>query len=513
MPHARVQQRFDCSMPPSRPQVFHPPLAEHWPSTKSSHNKNLRNIALNLGGESVQTYEDIANSLDSFDTTSHEWSLIAQAISPYFRTLVSSKKWEGAAILLTRLNRHTQRFSEAFVMIYKGIANSEDLLLHLGYHNRDHRVLTDFMNNALASAPRYEDESAVVTLVKIYAYLLLRPAKPQMSDAISMLEAVADHSHSSGYLKDVAEREIARHFFTGMLRARNEDRWQQVAENAEKLIKLVVADEQDAEIAFLQIRDCFLILAALYQVNGLHTRARQSVRSDVKVGIDYLSDTDPENDSMAWYTLCDSLLAAGDETRAVAAVNMIRSGRFIDIEQLEEPSAVVDIAVPVADDTYAGTSDQQPESEGEIARPPPPEAQANVSRTLSAVSTPSDCTQHPPSIKADGDNQASDRITSQQSSDEPLPSGGSPSSQESDKAQPAIDPGYPFFRCDGCCFQFIANDTPMWRCRYCIADFCVDCHDLINGGNMVGWNICDSLHHHVCSRNFSQVPKGLHQNE
>lgn len=37
----------------------------------------------------------------------------------------------------------------------------------------------------------------------------------------------------------------------------------------------------------------------------------------------------------------------------------------------------------------------------------------------------------------------------------------------------------------------------MWRYSYCIANFCVNCHGLIKGGNMVGWNICDSLHHHV----------------
>lgn len=42
--------------------------------------------------ESIETYEDIVNCLDTFDTTSEGWSMIAQAVSSDFRTLVDNKK-------------------------------------------------------------------------------------------------------------------------------------------------------------------------------------------------------------------------------------------------------------------------------------------------------------------------------------------------------------------------------------------------------------------------------------
>lgn len=340
--------------------------------------------------ESIETYEDIVNCLDTFDTTSEGWNMIAQAMSLYFRTLVDNKKWERAALLLTRLTRHTNRFSEAFVMIYQGVAGNEDLLLQLGYHLEDQHVLTDFMDNVLASAARQQSESAVVIVVEKLAYMLLRLFKTRTTEAISMFEAVADDSHAAGPLKDRAETELARHFLTQMFRARNEDRWQKVAESVDGLIKLATANEQDAKNSLSQTRDCCIILAALYQVNDLHTRAMQCVRSNVKVGIAYLSDTNPENDSMAWWPLCDSLLAVGDETRAVAAVNMIRSGHFMAIEQSEERPEVADSDGLATNDKRVGASDRPPGSEGEIARPPPPEAQAYVSKTLSAVSNPSD---------------------------------------------------------------------------------------------------------------------------
>lgn len=267
-------------------------------------------------------------------------------------------------------------------MIYQGVAGNEDLLLQLGYHLEDQHVLTDFMDNALASAARHQNESAVVIVVEKFAYMLLRLFKTRTTEAISMFEAVADNSHAAPSSKDRAETEIGRHFFTQMFRARNEDRWQKVAESADRLIKLVIANEQDAEISLSHARNCCVILAALYQVNDLHTRAMQCVRSDVKVGIGYLSDTDPDNDSMVWWALCDSLLAVGDETRAVAAVNMIRSGHFMAIEHSEERSEVADSDGLATNYKRVGASHHPPGSEGEIARPPPPGAQAYLSRTF-----------------------------------------------------------------------------------------------------------------------------------
>lgn len=352
------------------------------------------------------------------------------------------------------------------------------------------------MDNVLASAARHQSESAVVIVVEKFAYMLLRLFKTRTTEAISMFEAVADDSHAAGSLKDRAETELARHFLAQMFRARNEDRWQKVAESVDRLIKLATANEQDAKNSLSRARDCCVILAALYQVNNLHARAMQCVRSNVKVGIAYLSDTDPDNDIMAWWALCDSLLTVGDENRAIAAVNMIRSGHFMAIEQSEERSEVADSDGLATNDKRVGARHHPPGSEGEIARPPPAEAQAYVSRTLSAVSKPSDHKQLR-SAKADGENQASVRSTPQQATDEHNPSGAFPNSQESDKAQPSLDSEHPFFSCDGCCFELIANCAPMWRCSYCIANFCVNCHGLIKGGNMVGWNICDSLHHHV----------------
>ena len=87
-----------------------------------------------------------------------------------------------------------------------------------------------------------------------------------------------------------------------------------------------------------------------------------SVRSDVTFGIDLLSDTDPDNDMMAWHTLMDSLLAVGDTNRAVAAVNMLRAGLF---EDSESSNKTTNKAHPDGDgtarsdgDTRAGENDE-----------------------------------------------------------------------------------------------------------------------------------------------------------
>lgn len=411
---------------------------------------------LNAGNtsEAFRAYECATKDLETFDINADGWEEMASITASYFYDLYSKKMWDEAGRLLVRLNSHTHRSSEPFHIIYRLMAYNDTPLLQIGYHTKNLASLADFMNHALSSTARQDGDSAVTSVALAFANILLRLESTRGDEAVTMLEAVASHNHTREYAKGWAERELARHFLKRALQEREDDHWQAVAEFVNKLIRLVFGEEMDPTSSNSEGRD---ILAAWYQLNGLHTRAMQCVRSDVTLGIDLLSDTDPDNDTMAWHTLMDSLLATGDATRAVAAVNMLRSGLFEDPTPSHRNSDAghidTDSTARSDEDTTAGAANETAEESRDVP-------------------------QHSPSPPSTEDRPAQD-------------------TDHSTAKEPTLNPGYPFFSCDGCCFESIANNAHMWRCSYCITDFCESCHLLITRNQMTGWNVCDSLHHHV----------------
>lgn len=289
-----------------------------------------------------------------------------------------------------------------------------------------------------------------------------------------------------------------------MLQERNDDHWQVVARYADKLVQLVIGDETDRESAYSEIRDCCLMLAAWYQLNGLHDRAMQCVRSDVTLGIDLLSDTDPDNDTMAWHILMDALLAVGDTTRAIAAVNMLRSGLSEDLEPSSNSSDAAGESIAPAEvdaDVQAGASNDQSshsKDQGDVAPPPRNADHASSTPTDDTSSTKfivPDRTLTASDVEEQDDPTVSDNESPAPATDQ---SGTSSETEAGDhvETKPIPEPGT-FFTCDGCCFESILNNAAMWRCSYCITDFCESCHVLVKNNEMSGWNVCDSLHHHV----------------
>jgi tetratricopeptide (TPR) repeat protein len=437
--------------------------------------------------EAFRAYQCAIRDLTTFDINDEGWERMVSAAASYFYDLTSNKKWADAELLLRRLNSHTHRSSEPFHLIYQYMAYNTTQLLQIGYYTKNLQTLTEFMNHALSSTARQDDDTAVASVVHNFANILFRLDNERVDEAVSMLEAVVGQSHTYDYIKGWAERELARHFLTRILQERQDDHWQAVARYVEKLIKLVYGDDPDPMGSNTESRDCGRMLAAWYQLNGLQNRAMQCVRSDVTLGIDLLSDTDPDNDTMAWHTLMDSLLAVGDEKRAVAAVNMLRSGLFQDPKPSGKSGDVAHAGdgntAKSDDDTLAGAAnDLSPESseaQDENALPPTNEVHADQTRNIDTSNAVPPSTS---SVPVTGDTHESGQ-------------GHETETSKSEEATP--DPGYPFFGCDGCCFDSIANDAPMWRCSCCITDFCESCHRLIMDKNMAGWNVCDSLHRHV----------------
>jgi hypothetical protein len=309
-------------------------------------------------------------------------------------------------------------------------------------------------------------------------------------------------------MKSRAERELARHFLTRMLHEREVDRWRAAADNVDKLIRLANGDETTAANSYGENKDCCRILAACYRINGLHERAMDCVRSDITLGIDLLSDTDPDNDLMAWHTLMDSLLAIGDVPRAVAAVNMVRNSLF---EDPAHSGGTSNATHPGRDNSAESDGDTRAGASNEESRRPRDASNDDVMplglpTSTDRLQTVDTSTVGPAitdqAVAVSRVNVSDKSPTCNESCVEAMVNISDGINQTQESASPNVDEskleaGYPFFRCDGCCFDMIPNNAPMWRCSYCIADFCESCHKLIKDTNMMGWNVCDALHYHV----------------
>jgi hypothetical protein len=458
--------------------------------------------------EGFLAYECATDDLATFDTTGDAWEEMALTTAWYFFDLISNKRWGTAGSLLARLNSHPQRSSDAFHVIYQCIAYNESQLLRFGYHTRDLAPLIEFMNHALSSTARQDTDAAVANVVDTFAHILLRLDKERGNDAVMILEALVSQSHMDEFTKSRAERDLARHFLTSMLHDREVDRWQDVAENVDKLIRLANGGESATANFSEENEDCRRILAACYRINGLQKRAEDCVRSDVTLGIDLLSDTDPDNDLMAWHTLMDSLLAIGDTKGAVAAVNMLRNSLLEDPKPSNNNS---DGARPHSDSSEKSDGNTQAGASNEISGKSRDILNDDVMTLGPFTSTDRPRTVNASSVEPSSTNQMSTVHQVQQINEPSTCNESNPAAMEdiangNDRADQiasssvtgsTLRAGYPFFSCDGCCFDLIPNNAPMWRCSYCIADFCERCRELIKDNKMTGWNVCDSLHQHV----------------
>jgi hypothetical protein len=173
-----------------------------------------------------------------------------------------------------------------------------------------------------------------------------------------------------------------------------------------------------------------------------------------------LSDTDPDNDFLAWIYLENAFLALGDFPNAIAATNMMRQDFLREVSDTHHPVVIeggADTASP-ADDTDATTSADQLTVELALREQP--------------ADRPENGGHHHSQQVIRNDNPDNETIPVSTTDSRPDESGfedplGNSTDQPNDAPTFETDEPGTFFTCDGCCFEGIPNKAPMWRCRYC----------------------------------------------
>ncbi|KAL2809195.1 hypothetical protein BJX63DRAFT_370382 [Aspergillus granulosus] len=211
-----------------------------------------------------------------------------------------------------------------------------------------------------------------------------------------------------------------------------------------------------------------LYLARYHQVKGDEAKAKQIVRSTVKLALEMLSDDDSDNDYLAYWRLLLVFLPLNDDENALAAVSMAAlasQSTFMNgapgVAHLEEPKKG-----PQKD--QGGKDHNKKERKEQSPRPGSGSLQAGAVETR-RPSTPK-----------------------------------SPKTPDLNPVNPAAldDPTAPVFAiCDGGCGEYWQAASEMWWCKDCInLTFDKDCFQQLRDGTLP-LKVCDKDHE------FLAVPK------
>ncbi|KAL3477766.1 hypothetical protein BJX99DRAFT_225700 [Aspergillus californicus] len=243
-----------------------------------------------------------------------------------------------------------------------------------------------------------------------------------------------------------------------LTRARAADRDSETAHNYLNCIASITPDEASESNVILPAK---LYLARYYQVEGDEKKARQIVRSLVKLALEMLSDDDADNDYLAYWRLLLVFLPLNDDRNALAAVAMAALASQSAIENVTP-------AVPHTEELRrSGGKDHS--KKGRKEQSPRPniaglQPGAVESRRPSTPNTPKT-----PEMK--------------------------PVDPEQDISAPV------FAICDGGCGSYWETASDMWWCKDCInLTFDKDCFDQLQSDTLP-LKVCDKDH------DFLNVPR------
>lgn len=230
------------------------------------------------------------------------------------------------------MNSHPQARSEAFLGLYGFFMGQGDQLRQVALKSGLKHAVDQSLSCAVLTVARYGPEGQTALALQQKAEFLFRmdaeksPLAVKMAQAAAADEEVADSLSDYRWVRNLAEKELARYYFTQALAAREKDMWPEVGQHAHRLVHLVHDMKDSHDNVIFGQRDCAHILAAWHTINNRPKQAHRCVEVAIKLGLEMLSDNDPDNDITAWLYLQDAFLVLGDVDRAVTATNAYRRG-------------------------------------------------------------------------------------------------------------------------------------------------------------------------------------------
>ena len=253
-----------------------------------------------------------------------------------------------------------------------------------------------------------------------------------------------------------------------------------------------------------------LYLARYYVVTGNKEKAKQIVRSVVKLALEMLSDDDADNDYLAYWRLLLVFLPLDDDANALAAVAMAalasRAAAFANVNAGSGPG----ISMPLIDEPTRTTNGKDHNSKKE-RKEQSPRSRSAVNAASPSISlqtgpgTPE--TRRPgtpnslprtPELKP---VSLADSHSHSHSLSEPASAPASAKGDDEDDSGEDLGSVPVFAICDGGCGRYWQGASEMWWCKDCInLTFDKECFEQLRSGTLP-LKVCDRSHA------FLEVPK------
>jgi tetratricopeptide (TPR) repeat protein len=437
--------------------------------------------------QAICCYDGLLKNWEHQSPRGQVWDTTIYNVTAYLQILADWKLWNSAADLLDRMIQHPRAKTKDFLDIYRFFLYGDTTLLTVSYHSKRFDLADEFYADAVQCLAEHgnDGETAMMRYNRAFAMLRLQPSRSEPVDLLRRTSGDSEFLDAdngfSGWLGRV-KVELARKYMDNILCAREKPRWQDVGRWAHKLAALLrdTDDTDDTDAAAATSKQPFVLtLAAWDRISGRLKHARLHVKEMLTDGVDMLSDDDESNDYWAWTLLNNATLAVGDFERAATAIYMLRL-----------LSVAMEMNVPTTsndDHEQAVEGAQNTDTTAEVSVLPlrdefhkPPIAPSNDTSVESNMPDDFAC--------ADADSKA----TESASTDDDVAS----------SLQPVITTKSSWYSCDGPCGENIPDTSTIWRCSYCIADFCAGCHDLIMNHKNEHWGFCNATHEH---RDFEGV--------
>ncbi|KAL4920953.1 hypothetical protein BDW62DRAFT_175605 [Aspergillus aurantiobrunneus] len=251
---------------------------------------------------------------------------------------------------------------------------------------------------------------------------------------------------------------------TYLRRARKAEKGSTTARGYLERISSITPDEASESNVILPAK---LYLARYYQVVGEEVKAKQIVRSAVKLALEMLSDNDSENDYLAYWRLLLVFLPLNDDQNALAAVVMAALAS-------KSVFASVNPGVPLPEELKKNGGKEQTGKEHKKER-----------KDQSPRPTGSSLQTGPPETRRPSTPNSAPRTPELKPTD--------PEKEE--------DLAPVFAICDGGCGHYWETASEMWWCKDCInLTFDKDCFDQLQNDTLP-LKVCDKEH------DFLKVPK------
>ncbi|KAL4980419.1 hypothetical protein BDW66DRAFT_166547 [Aspergillus desertorum] len=294
-------------------------------------------------------------------------------------------------------------------------------------------------------------------------------------------------------------------------RARSAQPDSEVARNYLHRIASITPDEGSASSASASqsnvILPAKLYLARYYVVTGDKEKAKQIVRSVVKLALEMLSDDDADNDYLAYWRLLLVFLPLDDDANVLAAVAMAAlasRAAFANVNAGAGPG----IPTPLIDEPRKNTNRKDHSSKKERKEQSPRSRLAinTVSASTSLQTGPGTPETRRPSTpkslpRTPELKPVSLADLSSHSLSEPASASASAKGDEEDVEGEDPDLAPVFAICDGGCGRYWQGASEMWWCKDCInLTFDKECFEQLRRGTLP-LKVCDRDHA------FLKVPK------